>query len=339
MQHIATLGIDAAKNIFHLHGVDAHGKVVLKKRLVRTKVLAFVAGLAPCLIGLEASGSAHHWAREFTKLGHTVQLISPQFVKPYVQGNKNDPKDAAGICEAVGRPHMRCVPIKSVDQQDMQALHRIRERQIKARTALVNQIRGLLAEYGVVIPKGVAQVRQKLPFILEEAENGLTMLAREWLQALAAELQALDQRIRETNTQMQRVFASHEACQRLAQLEGVGPLSATALVAAVGEATTFKNGREFAAWLGLVPRQHSTGGKPLLLGISKRGDRYLRKLLIHGARAVVRTVDGKQDGRSRWLQGLIGRRGKNRAGVAQANKTARVAWALLAKGERYRPAA
>ena len=234
---------------------------------------------------------------------------------------------------------MRFVPIKSVDQQDMQALHRIRERQIKARTALVNQIRGLLAEYGVVMPKGVAQVRQKLPFILEDAENGLTMLAREWLQALAAELPALDQRIQETNTRIQRIFETHEACQRLAQLEGVGPLTATALVAAVGEATTFKNGREFAAWLGVVPRQHSTGGKPLLLGISKRGDRYLRKWLIHGARAVVRTVEGKQDGRSRWLQGLIVRRGKHRAGVAQANKTARVAWVLLAKGERYRPAA
>ena len=339
MQQVATLGSDAAKNLFQLHGVDAHGKSVLKKRLVRHKVLAFVAGLAPCLIGLEASGSAHYWARELTKLGHTVQLISPQFVKPYVKGNKNDPNDAEAICEAVGRPHMRFVPIKSVDQQDMQALHRIRERQIKARTALVNQIRGLLAEYGVVMPKGVAQVRQKLPFILEDAENGLTMLAREWLQALAAELPALDQRIQETNTRIQRVFENHEACQRLAQLEGVGPLTATALVAAVGEATTFKNGREFAAWLGVVPRQHSTGGKPRLLGISKRGDRYLRKLLSHGARSVVRTVEGKQDGRSRWLQGRIVRRGKNRAGVAQANKTARVAWVLLAKGERYRPAA
>jgi transposase len=339
MQQVTTLGIDAAKHVFQLHGVDAHGHVVLKKRLGRTKVLAFLAGLAPCLIGLEASGSSHYWARELTKLGHTVQLISPQFVKPYVKGNKNDPNDAAAICEAVSRPHMRFVPMKSVAQQDMQALHRIRERQIKARTALVNQIRGLLAEYGIVMPQGVAQVRHKLPFILEEAENGLTMDAREWLQALADELRALDQRMQETNTRIQRTFESHEACQRLAQLDGIGPLTATALVAAVGEASTFKNGREFAAWLGLVPRQHSTGGKPLLLGISKRGDRYLRKLLIHGARAVVRTVEGKQDVRSRWLQGLIVRRGKNRAGVAQANKTARIAWVLLAKGERYRPAA
>ena len=339
MQQVAILGIDAAKHLFQLHGVDAHGKVVLKKRLGRTKVLAFVARLAPCLIGLEASGSAHYWARELTTLGHTGQLISPPFVQPSIQGNKNDPNDAAGICEAVSRPHMRCVPIKSVDQQDMQALHRIRERPIKARTALVNQMRGLLAAYGLVMPKGVAQVRHKRPFILEAAEHGLTMLARAWLQALAAALQALDQRIRETDAQIQRVFECHEACQRLAQLEGVGPLTATALIATVGAASTFKNGREFAAWLGLVPRQHSTGGKPMLLGISKQGDRYLRKLLIHGARAVVRTVDGKQDGRSRWLQGLIGRRGKNRAGVAQANKTARIAWVILAKGERYRPAA
>jgi transposase len=339
MQQVATLGIDAAKNLFQLHGVDAHGKIVLKKRLVRHKVLAFVAGLAPCLIGLEASGSAHYWARELTKLGHTVQLISPQFVKPYVKGNKNDPNDAEAICEAVGRPHMRFVPIKSVDQQDMQALHRIRERQIKARTALVNQIRGLLAESGVVMPKGVAQVRQKLPFILEDAENGLTMLAREWLQALAAELPALDQRIQETNTRIQRVFENHEACQRLAQLEGVGPLTATALVAAVGEATTFKNGREFAAWLGLVPRQHSTGGKPLLLGISKRGDRYLRTLLIHGARATVHRARRKTDVRSRWIVSLEQRRGKNIAVVAIANKNARIAWALLTSEAEYRKAA
>src|SRR5215475_3930541 len=286
MQQVATLGIDAAKNLFQLHGVDAHGKIVLKKRLVRPKVLAFVAGLAPCRIGLEASGSAHSWARELTKLGHTVQLISPQFVQPYVKGNKNDPNDAEAIGEAVGRPHLRCGPIKAGDQQDMQALHRLRERQIKARTALVNQIRGLVAEYGVVIPKGVAQVRQKLPFILEDAENGLTMLAREWLQALAAALPALDQRLQETHTRIQGVCENHEACQRLAPLEGVGPLTAPAFVAAVGEATTCKNGREFAAWLGVVPRQHSTGGTPLLLGLSQRGDRYLRKLLIHGARSV-----------------------------------------------------
>jgi transposase len=339
MAQVTTLGIDIAKNVMCVHGVDTHGHVVVKKRLSRQKVLPFVAQLSPCLIGMEASGSAHYWAREFSKLGHTVKLMPPQFVKPYVQSQKNDPNDAAGICEAVGRPRMRGVPMKSVTQQDVQALHRIRERQIKTRTALLNQIRGLLAEYGIVIPQRASQVRHKLPFILEDAENGLTATAREWLQALAEELQALDQRIAATDQQIERVFEADEACQRLAQLAGIGPLTATALVAAVGDATAFKNGRQFAAWLGLVPRQHSTGGKTTLLGMTKRGNRYLRTLLIHGARAVLRVVDRKTDPRSRWLQGVKARRGKNCASVAQANKTARIAWALLAKGDHYRQAA
>jgi len=234
---------------------------------------------------------------------------------------------------------MRGVPVKSVVQQDVQALHRIRERQIKARTALINQIRGLLAEYGIVIPQRASQVRHKVPFVLEDAENGLTATAREWLHALAEELQALDLRIAATDQQIERVFAADEACQRLGQLPGIGPLTATALVAAVGDATDFKNGRQFAAWLGLVPRQHSTGGKTTLLGMTKRGNRYLRTLLIHGARAVLRAVDRKTDPRSRWLQGVKARRGKHCASVAQANKTARVAWALLAKDDHYRQAA
>jgi transposase len=336
---MTTLGIDVAKHVFQLHGVDKRGHVVLTKRLSRAKVLPYVAQLPPCLIGLEASGGAHYWAREFTKLGHTVKLMSPQFVRPYVQRQKNDANDAAGICEAVSRPQMRCVPIKSVEQQDLQALHRIRERQIKARTALVNQIRGLLAEYGIVIPQGVAKVRHALPTMLADAENGLTWEARAWLQALASELRALDQRIEATEHQIQQAFEHSEACQRLAQMEGIGPLTATALVAAVGDATTFKNGRQLEAWLGLVPRQHSSGGKPTLLGISKGGQTYLRKLLIHGARAVIQRVKGKTDTRSRWLQGVQARRGTNRACVAHANKTARIAWVLLAKGERYRRAA
>jgi transposase len=337
MAQVTTLGIDLAKNVMCIHGVDIHGNVVVKKRLSRQKVLPFAAQLPPCLIGMEASGGAHYWARELAKLGHTVKLMSPQFVKPYVQSQKNDPNDAAGICEAVGRPRMRGVPVKSVTQQDVQALHRIRERQIKARTALINQIRGLLAEYGIVIPQRVSQVRHKLPFVLEDAENGLTATAREWLQALAAELQALDQRIAATDHHIEQVCTDDEACQRLVQLAGIGPLTATALVAAVGDATGFKNGRQFAAWLGLVPRQHSTGGKTTLLGMTKRGNRYLRTLLIHGARAVLRVVDRKTDAWSRWLQGVKGRRGMNCASVAQANKTARVAWALLATGERYSP--
>jgi transposase len=336
---VTTLGIDLAKNVIQVHGVDAKGHVVLRKRFSRAKVLSFLAQLPPCLIGLEASGGAHHWARELSQQGHTVKLMSPQFVRPYVKNQKNDANDAEGICEAVSRPHMRFVPIKSVDQQDIQALHRIRERQIKARTALVNQIRGLLAEYGIVIAQGVSKVRHALPALLEDADNALTWNGREWLSALAGELRLLDQHITETEQKIQRVFERDEACQRLAQLEGIGPLTATALVAAVGTATTFTNGRQMAAWLGLVPRQHSSGGKPTLLGISKRGDSYLRKLLIHGARAVIRQVDKKQDPRSRWLQGVRERRGTNRACVAQANKTARIAWVLLAKGERYRKAA
>jgi transposase len=336
---VTTVGIDIAKNVVCIHGVDARGHVVVKKRLARQKVLPFMAQLPPCLIGMEASGGAHYWAREFTQLGHTVKLMAPQFVKPYVQSQKNDPNDAAGICEAVERPRMRGVPVKSIPQQDVQALHRIRERQITARTALINQIRGLLMEYGIVIPQRASQVRHKLPMVLEDAENGLTATAREWLHALAEELQALDQRIAATDQQIERVFEADEACQRLAQLPGIGPLTATALVAAVGDATEFKNGRQFAAWLGLVPRQHSTGGKTTLLGMTKRGNCYLRTLLIHGARAVLRVVDRKTDTRSRWLQGVKARRGMNCASVAQANKTARVAWALLAKGDRYRRAA
>jgi transposase len=339
MAQVTTLGIDLAKNVVCVHGVDVHGNVVVKKRLTRPKVLPFVAQLSPCLIGMEASGSAHYWAREFSQFGHTVKLMPPQFVKPYVQSQKNDPNDAAGICEAVGRPRMRGVPMKSVTQQDVQALHRIRERQIKARTALINQIRGLLAEYGIVITQRASQVRHKLPFVLEDAENGLTATARAWLSALAEELKALDQRIAATDQQIERAFEADEACQRLAQLPGIGPLIATALVAAVGDATAFKNGRQFAAWLGLVPRQHSTGGKTTLRGMTKRGNRYLRTLLIHGARAVLRIVDRKTDPRSRWLQAVKARRGKHCASVAQANKTARIAWALLAKGDQYHQAA
>jgi transposase len=288
---------------------------------------------------MEASGGAHDWARELTKLGHTVKLLSPQFVQPYVQSQKNDPNDAAEICEAVARLRMRGVPVQSAAQQDMQALHRIRERQIKAQTALSNQSRGLLTGYGIVIPQRASRVRHTLPFVLEDAENGLTATAREWLQALAEELQAMDQRIATTDTQIEKVFKGDDACQRLAQLAGIGPLTATALVAAVGDATTFKHGRQCAAWLGLGPRQRSTGGKTTLLGITKGGNRSLRTLLIHGARAVLRVVARKTDGWRRWLQGVQARRGTHGASVAQAHKTARVAWALLAQGDRYRRAA
>lgn len=335
---ITTLGIDLAKNVFQLHGVDEAGRTVLRKKLSRKKLLSFLTNREPCLIGIEACGGAHHWAREMTKLGHRVRIMSPQYVKPYIKTNKNDSNDAQGICEAVGRPHMHFVGIKSVEQQDIQALHRIREQLIKERTAVANQTRGLLAEYGIVVPKGVHKLRTALPEILEDAENGLTLLARELFAESYDRLLDLYQRVRDYDRRIEGVFHTNPLCQRAAQVEGVGPLGATALVAAVGDGKVFKNGRQMAAWLGLVPKQHSSGGKDRLLGISKRGDRYLRTLLIHGARSVVYRCDKKKDARNRWLSSLKQRRGANRACVALANKNARILWALLTKEAVYQPA-
>ena len=335
---ITTIGIDLAKSVFHVHGADELGKPVLKKRLSRKKLLPFLANITPCLVGMEACGGAHFWAREIKKLGHDVRLMSPQFVKPYVKTNKNDFNDAEGICEAVGRANMRFVPIKSPAQQDLQAVHRIRAQLVKSRTAQGNQIRGLLAEYGIVIPKGLGRLRAELPWILEDAENALSMMARRFIADLAVRLSELDDRIAQYDKEIQRAFKQNDAARRIEQVEGVGPLVATAIVGAVGDAKEFKNGRQLSAWLGLVPKQHSTGGKTVLLGISKRGDTYIRTLLIHGARSVVSYVDRKEkdDPRSRWLRQLKARHGTNAAAVALANKNARIIWALLTKGETGR---
>jgi transposase len=338
MQQVTTLGIEIAKNVFPLHGVNARGHTVLHKRRSRNQGLAFIAQLPAGLLGMEASGGAHYWARACPTRGHAVQLMAPQYVKPYGQGNKNDDNAAAASCAAGSRPRRRFVPLKSVAQPDMQALPRIRARQSKRRPALVNQRRGLLSAYGLGLPKGVAQGRYKLPFILEEAENGLTWGAREWVQSLQADLRLVDEPLDATAAKMAQVFAADEAWQRVAALRGLGPLTATALVAAVGEARGFKNGRQWAAGGGLVPRQHSTGGKPTLRGMSKRGNRYVRQLLMHGARAGLRPLPDKTDAWSRWLKGVAERRGTNRAGGAQANKVARGAWGLLARGETDRPA-
>ncbi len=335
--NVTTLGIDLAKNVFQLHGVNRHGKAVLTKRVTRAKLAETVANLPPCLIGLEACASSHYWARELEKFGHTVKLIAPQFVKPYVKSNKNDARDAEAIGEAVARPNMRFVPVKTVDQQDIQAIHRIRERRVKERTALLNQIRGLLAEHGVVIPLKRNAVSQALPRILEDADNGLTALAREFVADLYEELWMLGISVDKYDAKIERLFRENPVCQRLAKVEGVGPVTATALVAA-GDARAFQNGRQMAAWLGLVPRQYSSGGKPTLLGISKRGDTYLRTLLIHGARAAVVAAKRKSDARSRWINTLAARRGANIAAVALANKNARILWALIARGEAYRKA-
>jgi transposase len=336
---VKVLGIDLAKQSFQLHGVDESGQTVLRKKLNRGQLSAFVARMETCLIGLEACGGAHHWVRVFKSHGHTVRMIAPQFVKPYVKSNKNDAVDAEAICEAVQRPSMRFVPEKNVEQQDMQSLHRIRSQIVSRRTAQANQVRGLLLEYGIVIPKGISYIRRQIPLILEDADNGLSNLFRRLLNDLYLEFVHLDERVDALEETLKALCAQSEDCQRLLTIPGVGLLSATALVAAIGDIRVFKNGRELAAWLGLVPRQHSTGGKTTLMGISKRGDTYLRTLLIHGGRTVVRVAEKHQDRKNQWICEVEQRRGKNIAAVAVANKNARIAWALLSKQTTYQAVA
>ena len=332
---ITTIGIDLAKSVFQIHGVDERGKAIVKKALKRVQMAPFFANLPPCLIGMEACGSAHHWARKLEALGHTVKLMAPQFVKPYVKTNKNDAADAEAICEAVTRPTMRFVPIKNGEQQAVLALHRARHGFVKARTAQANQIRGLLAEYGIVIPQGISHIATQLPDILEDGENGLPGVFRQLIDRLGAHLKELDRQVGELEVQIQAWHRANDASRKLAEIPGIGPITASALVASIGDAKSFDNGRQLAAWLGLVPRQHSSGGKPTLLGISKRGDTYLRTLLIHGARAVVRVAERKANHAGSWLAGVMGRRHKNVAAVALANKNARVVWALLAHERTY----
>lgn len=330
-----TIGIDLAKHVFQLHGVDQHGKTVLTRKLKRDQMMAFFANLPSCLIGMEACGSAHFWASKLQGMGHTVKLMAPQFVKPYVKTNKNDAADAEAICEAVTRPTMRFVPIKSSEQLAVLALHRARQGFVKARTAQANQLRGLLAEYGDIIPQGISHISKQVPDLLEDSENGLPGTFRQLLMRLHGHLKELDKQVHELED---TIVCWHHECavsKKLAQLPGIGPLTASALVASIGDAKNFKNGRQLAAWLGLVPRQHSSGGKQTLLEISKRGDSYLRTLLIHGARAVLRVAGRKESFTGSWLAGVIVRRNHNVAAVAQANKTARIIWALLAHDREY----
>jgi transposase len=332
---ISVLGIDIAKRVFHAVGTDETGKIVFRKRLSRQELMPFIAKLPPVLIGMEACGGAHYWARRFGEHGHDVKLMAPQFVKPYVKSNKNDMRDAEAIAEAVTRPTMRFVPIKAIDQQDIQALHRVRERLMGERTALVNEVHGLMQEYGIVMPKGVSQFRQAVVDRLESEQDKLTALSQEMFRKLAEEFIALEEQLAYYQDKLDTLAKTHPECQRLMTIAGIGPLGATALIAAVSDASAFHNGRQFAAWLGLVPRQHTTGGKAYLLGISKRGDSYLRKLLIHGARATMRWVGLKTDRRSQWIRQLLERRGKNRTAVAVANKNARIVWALLTSQQVY----
>jgi transposase len=335
---IKVVGIDLAKSVFHVHGVDEYGRIVVRKRMGRDKLAAFMVQLPPCLVGMEACGGSNDWARKLAAMGHDVRLISPQFVKPYVKSNKNDMADAAAICEAVSRPNMRFVPIKSVEQQDIQSLHRARSLAVSHRTAQANQTRGLLMEYGIVVAKSIAALRKGIPEILEDADNALSPMFRELLCGLWDEFLRLDARVAAYDAQIKHLSEQSEVCTRLMTIPGIGPMVSTALVAAVADGKAFKSGREMAAWLGLVPRQYSTGGKPRLLGISKRGDVYLRKLLIHGARAALRWADRKHDRRSRWVSELKERRGQNIAAVALANKTVRTAWVLMTRNEEYRTA-
>lgn len=333
---LTTIGIDLAKNVFQVHGADDRGRTVLRKQLKRAQMLPFFAKLAPCKIGLEACGSAHYWARKLQALGHTVHLIAPQYVKPFVKRNKNDVADAAAICEAVMRPDMPTVPIKNAEQQAILSVHRARQGFVKARTAQANQIRGLLAEYGFVLPQGIGHIAQRVPAIIEDGENDLPGSFRLLIARLLDHLKELDRQVGELAAEIQLWHRQNAASQKLAAIPGLGPLGATAIVASIGDARNFKNGRQLAAWLGIVPRQHSTGGKPTLLGISKRGDAYLRTLLIHGARAVIRAAEHKADA-DPWLKELLARRNKNVVAVALANRNARTIWALLAHDRQYDP--
>lgn len=333
---LQALGIDLAKNVFHLVGLDSCGQVVIRKRCSRRQVLAFTANVQVEVIGMEACSGAHFLGRALREQGHEVRLMPAQYVKPYVQTNKSDYIDAEAIAEAVQRPRMRFVPIKTEEQLDLQAWHRVRERWVMRRTAVVNQIRSLLLERGLTVPKGRCHLEQALPKILEDAELKLSGSFRVLLAQLQLELGQLGARIKEMDTEIQRVTCENEACQRLTAIPGVGPVTATALVGAIGNASAFRKGRDLSAWMGIVPGQYSTGGKPKLLGISKRGNKYLRRLFVQGARSVLQHREKQVPALSRWLAGLLSRTHQNVVIVALANKLVRMAWAVLCKNECYR---
>jgi len=329
----SVIGLDIAKNIFHIY-TFVEGKPV-KKKLKRAELLAFFANYPVSLIGIEACGSAHHWARELIKLGHDVVLLNARYVKSFVVGNKNDFNDAAAIFDAVTRPNKRVVTIKNIEQQDVQLIHKIRQGLVAKRTALVNQIRGLLSERGIIIPKSINKVREQLPLILEDAENDLTVLSREVFAEQYEKLTALDEEIKTQDRRISRLCNSNALSRRFLAVPGIGPMTASIAASDIGDGKGYQSSRDYAASLGVVPKQHSSGDRQVYLGISKRGNRYIRTLLIHGARAVLKNCSNKEDKLSLWLQALIERRGFNRAAVALANKNARILWAMATQDKEY----
>jgi len=333
---IYALGIDLGKTVFHLVGLDASGQVVIRKRCSRTQLLAFTANVQAQLIGMEACSGAHFLGRALRAQGHDVRLMPAQYVKPYVQTNKSDYIDAEAIAEAVQRPRMRFVPIKTEEQLDLQALHRVRERWVMRRTAVVNQVRSLLLERGLTVPKGRRHLNQALPRILEDAELPLSGSFRVLLAQLKLELEQLAARIEQMDAVIEQEARENEACQRLTTIPGVGPVTATALIAAIGNGSAFGKGRDLSTWMGIVPGEYTTGGKQKLLGISKRGNKYLRRLFVQGARSVLQQRDKQAPGLSLWLAQLLACKHQNVVVVALANKMVRIAWAVLCKNESYR---
>jgi transposase len=331
---IATVGLDISKHVFQIHAVDRSGVVVIQRRLRRSELLRFFEQLEPCLIGIEACGTSHHWARELMALGHQVKLMPPTYVKPYVKGNKNDAADAEAICEAVTRPTMRFVPIKGIQQQAVLAMHRVRAVLVRQRTMMANALRGHMAEFGIIAPQGLKAVRE-LGRLLSDRQARIPDAARSTLQILVDQMAEVERSLVDLEKRLVAWHRGDETSRRLATIPGVGPITASAIAATVSDPTQFKSGREFAAWLGLVPRQKASGSKNVLSGISKRGDKYIRRLLVSGSVAIVRYSRAKPTPERAWVNALLQRRPTKVAAVALANKTARIAWALMVKKEPY----
>jgi transposase len=333
---ITTIGLDLAKNVFQVHGVDAEGRVVVRRKLRRAKVREFFAGLAPCLIGMEACGTAHFWARELIAMGHQVKIMPPSYVKAYVRRGKTDAADAAAICEAVMRPHMRFVPIKTEDQQAALMLHKARELLVRQQTMLTNAIRGHMAELGMVAPQGSAKIKDLIAVIQDSEDQSIPVLARAALQPLVHQMQTLDGQVEVLDREIMAWHKTNETSRRLATIPGVGVITASAIAATVPDPSFFSSGREFAAWLGLTPKQNSSGGKERLGRISKKGNTYIRRLLVTGATSMLRYARAKTAAAADWVNGLLQRRPARLVTVAMANKVARIAWAVMVKGENFR---